>query len=119
MAGVYPELEAVVAELTAEDIRASTDGSGLNLPGVWVSIDHLEPDMLDGSGSVLVALNLVAANTVTRTAYQQLDQLLSAVLNLRPVLAVEGDVVPESVILPDNPQTLPSYRLLVRRYYTL
>src|SRR5690349_10465001 len=119
MSGVYPELESVVTELQAADIRATTDGSALNLPGVWVSVDHLEPELLDGSGSVLVALNLVAANIVTRTAYQQLDELLVAVMSLRPTMAVEGDVVPESVILPDNPQTLPSYRLLVRRYYTL
>lgn len=116
-AGIKAALEGVVSTLTGADpsIRAGLDAAALQPPCAWVSVDTIVPELLNGDGSVVVAINCIVGNVAVLDAYELLDQLLGQVLDLVPV---EGDVLPESVVMPDNPQTLPSYRVLTRAYYT-
>jgi uncharacterized protein YidB (DUF937 family) len=115
-AGILAALDAVVAELTAAGLRASINPAKLTPPAVWVSLDKLIPELLDGNGAAQIRVNLIVPDTTLPQGLDALDQLLAKVWAVLP-LAVE-DVTPEGVVLPDSPNPLPSLRVTVQVPYT-
>lgn len=111
--GIAAIVTELVDALTAQDINASADPAGLNLPGVWVGVETISPELLDGNGTVVLRLNACVPNTLYLDALAQLDELLADVLD---VLDSEGDIIPITVALPDG-QAVPSYQLNVLRPY--
>lgn len=115
-AGVKAALEGIVEDLMAADVVASIDASDLQAPCVWVDVDHLSPDFLDGNGTLYAALHLIAPNSLPLDALSQLDDLLATVLG---IVDTEDDVTPETIILPSNAsEGLPAFRLVTLRPYT-
>lgn len=114
-AGVKAALEAIAADLTAADIVASIDASELQAPCVWVDIDHLSPELMNGDGTVWAQLHLIAPNAAPLDALSMLDDLLAAVLD---VVDPEDDIVAETVVLPSNTsEGLPALRITTLRPY--
>lgn len=106
-AGVRDVLQAVVDWLRSEGgLSADLDPAKVNLPGVWVAVGPIAPDLLDGNGHVTPLLYLVVPDGLAPDVLTMLDRLLGDVLAL---VDVEGDVRPQSVIMPDGPGTKPAY----------
>lgn len=113
-AGLKAALQGVVDHLVAGGVAAASDPAEVNTPGVWVWPGIARPDRLDGNGDLEVHLQLVAPDVSAPDALQLLDELLGDVLDL---VSPEGDIVPQSVILPGSPNTLPSYGVVVLATY--
>lgn len=111
--GITAVVQSVVDALTAAGLNASADPAGLNLPGVWVGVESISPELLSGDGTVTLRLNACVPNTVYLDALTMLDELLADVLD---VVDSEGDITPITVALPDG-QAVPSYQLNVLRPY--
>jgi hypothetical protein len=108
-------LQALVDALVDGGLQADLDPAKVNLPGVWVSVGLIRPELLDGSGTVEARLNLISRDLPYPATLEALDGLLAQVLDL---VDTEGDVIPESVVMPDGPASLPSYRVTVLAHYT-
>lgn len=114
--GIAGALEGIASDLAGAGIIASIDPAELQAPCVWVDIDAIVPELLNGNGTVRALLHLIAPNAAPVDALAALDTLLGDVLD---VLDTEDDVTTESVALPDNPsQGLPALRLVTLRPYT-
>lgn len=114
-AGIKAALEALAADLTDAGIVASIDASDLQAPCVWVDIDHLSPELMNGDGTVWAVLHLIAPNAAPLDALALLDALLADVLD---VVDPEDDIQAETVILPSNAsEGLPALRLTTLRTY--
>lgn len=115
-AGIAHAMRQVRDALRTGGVSADIDPEAVNLPGVWIHLGTVYPDRLNGDGSVDVLLSLLAANTAHTDAIQHLDQLLPRVLD---VVDPEGDIIPQSVVMPGPSQTtLPSLLVTCRMDYT-
>ncbi len=114
-AGIKAALEGLASDLTAGGLVASIDASELQAPCVWVDVDHLSPEFLDGDGTLWATLHLIAPNAAPVDALTMLDDLLEDVLEL---VDPEDDILAETVILPSNAsEGLPALRLTTLRPY--
>lgn len=113
--GIKAVLVDLVEHLVDNDVRATLDPAGLNVPAVWVTPANIAPEFLSGGGTVTAYLYLIVANSAPLDVLDGFDQLLGDVLAL---VDSDGDIVPQSIVLPGNPQTMPALRVQVQVTYT-
>lgn len=101
-------VEAVVADLRAGGVRATSDPRDLNrLPAVFVAVDTIREANLCGECETVVALVMVAKDTGNRLALSALSELYE---DVRELVEIDGDVTAESVTLPGSaPAPLPAF----------
>lgn len=107
------ELRALVTYLNDEGVRADLDPARLNTPCVWVEVVTIEPDLLSGGGEVTIGLNLIVADSPYDAATANLADLLSQVA---AAVDTEGDVTPQTVVMPDG-SNCPSWLATMKRPY--
>lgn len=107
--GILTAMDAVTAALAATDgLRASQDISKVNAPGVWVTLQDVRPEFMNGDGTVALYLYLIAPNVAFRDTVRLLDDLLGKV---SAVVPTEGDIQPVSLVVSDGKATLPAWRV--------
>lgn len=93
-------LDALVSSLRAVGVEADTDGSALNLPGVWVSLDRLTDPTLGGEfATVRARLWLAVPPHDTPRSLAALSELLDNVMFAVPPMS---DVETGRLGLQDN-----------------
>lgn len=110
---IAAECTALVEHLVEGGVRAAVDPARLNVPGVWIEVVTVEPNMLDGGGTISIGLNLIVPDGPYDSALANLDDLLGQVVDLVDVF---GDVTPQTVVLPDG-SNCPSWLATVQRSY--
>jgi hypothetical protein len=94
---------------------ASLDPERVNPPGVWLSPRTVTDRTLDGGGSLVLWLYLIAPNAEYHAALTLLDDLLDGLVEL-DLAADDGDPdvdLAAAVALPGGSAPLPAFRLAV------
>lgn len=106
MAGILDALTDVTDALRGRGLNADSDPRNLNIPGVWVTLDHYAGDRLTpDAATVTVALTVIVPDAGTPATLAQLDELVDVIGVEFPGLGWE----PRAVILPSqSPQPLPA-----------
>ncbi len=110
--GIKDVLTGVVEALNAADVSCVADPANLNPPAVLAAIEAVHPNLMDGSGSVDVRLNLCSPDVAWEDALAALDELLAAVVD---AVDVDDPVTPETLVV--SGANLPSLRCTVTYFY--
>lgn len=95
--------------LDAAGVKASTDASELNLPGVWVTVDEFRTRNLAGDIRLTVSLWLIVPNVDPMRALEALAELWRTVRAAGVV--PDGPTVTTAVLLPSAPtEAMPAFR---------
>lgn len=104
------DVDDLVEQLVAADIRADTDPAAVNLPGVWVQVAQFEPHTL-AAFRTEVRLQLITGDRDSRRVMEDLVSLLNQVAGVigpRPARA-------RTVLLPgDQPTRLPALEITLQ-----
>jgi len=84
-----PALQHVVAVLQGAGLTADTDTDKLQPPCVWVAVDKLRQETLDGGGALDLSVYLIARATGYADEIHQLQELLDKALT---VISPDGDI---------------------------
>jgi hypothetical protein len=102
--------------LRAAGYTADLDPERLDPPGVWLQPRTVTDRALDGGGSLVLWLYLIAPNVDAHRALQLLDDLVEGLPEL-DLAADDGDPdldLTAAVVLPTNPSApLPAFRVAV------
>lgn len=103
----------LVAALAAADVSASMDPATLNLPGAWLALDTVAVANLAGRLRLECRLFLISPDTDPQRAIGHLGELHAKVLT---VLAPDGPVVTQGVVMPGDPTPLPALSVPVHLF---
>lgn len=104
----FEPIANLVTMLQEAGMDAAQDPSDLNLPGVWVTVEGIDPVTLDGSWQLDTVLFLIAPDI----DHGRAAELLAELFNQLTALGVtpDGIVRPQGVIMPGDPTPLPALR---------
>lgn len=100
----FGEYDDLVDTLVAAGLRAAVDPADLNLPGVLVTLDGIDYDVLDGY-TLATRLVLVVPDNGHVRSLAALATLLNQVVD---VIDPAGRVTAGTTVLPGNPSPLPA-----------
>lgn len=100
-------LDHLTDQITTVGLTAVDDPRDLNLPGIWITPEHVAVEFLDDlSAGITITVVLVAGDAGLRDSLDQLDHMVQ---RLAP-LGI-GDWRATSILLPNHaPQPLPALR---------
>lgn len=109
----FGPVEQLVDLLNAvEGVRATQNPADLTPPGVWVTVDAVNPLTVGGQLQLECSVWLVVGDADYRRAFTKLAELYNKVTTIG--LVPDGPVVPQGLILPGTPSTpLPALRVPV------
>lgn len=106
-------IDGLVAVLKSVDIAASMDASELNLPAAWIALDEVRMANVRGTLELRCSVFLISPDV---DPYRALAKLVPLYTRLRTVIGPDGPVVPQGVVLPDDPTPMPALRVPVYLY---
>jgi hypothetical protein len=108
----FQPLQDLVTLIRAQEVRADTDPAKVTTPGAWVTVENIRYVSLGREVVLDAVVYLVAPDRDHRRAMDTLAGLHNAIIP--SVLVPDGPVVPQGLILPDNPtHPLPALRVPV------
>ena len=103
-------LQELVELLEGAGVSASVDPAELNVPAAWVTLEGIRQLNLAGELELDAVVYLIVGDQDHRRAFDALAELYNKATT---VLDPDGVVVPQGVVLPDNPTPLPALRVPV------
>lgn len=74
-------LRSIADKLAAAGIPATVDPTAIRLPGAWVAIDRIDPEVMGTTIAIDVAVYLTCADRGTTRALDALSDMLDTVLS--------------------------------------
>lgn len=112
MSAMRDTIGNVIAALEAGGVSCVADPAELNPPAALVAVEQVHPNLLDGSGSIDVRVNLCAPDVAWEDALEALDTLLVKAMD---AIDLDDPIVPETLIV--SGAQLPSLRGTVTYFY--
>lgn len=100
-------LETLAADLTAAEVPATTDPTKIEVPGAWVTVDTLTPELMCGEFTATTAIYLIARDNGHSAALADLAEMLDRIAAIVPSITAAQ---PDSVSLPGYSGPLPALR---------
>lgn len=98
-----------------DEVRATLDPAEVNTPGVWVTLEQIRAVNIRHDSRIQAVLYLIAQDQDYQRALLALQTLYNAIVPT--VLTPDGPVVPQGVLLPQDPSNpLPALRVPVNLY---
>lgn len=107
---ITDQLQALVDALTSAGVPATLDPAEVNPPGAWVALDQLRLLTIGGQLQLTASVYLIAPDTTLMRALELLAPQLRLLLT---VIAPDGPMVTQGVVLPADPTPLPAIRVPV------
>lgn len=116
-ADVKAACEALAAKLKAPEVGlvADINPEALNPPCAWITPREIRDFTLNGGGTLVAWVYLIAPDVETPRAMSLLDDALEGLLEVADIAESDNTVdLAAAVLLPTNPaKPLPAYRVAV------
>ncbi|VZH85926.1 hypothetical protein [Corynebacterium rouxii] len=103
-------LRSIADKLTAAGIPATVDPTAIRLPGAWVAIDRIDPEVMGTTIAIDVAVYLTCADRGTTRALDALSDMLDTVLS--EIDQSPASVSIEALSLPQYGAEIPTFKLV-------
>lgn len=105
---IPPSLGEIAEALTSAGVPTTLDPTTVPVPGAWLTLQAVTPDLLGGLVSAVAELVLVAPDVGHVAAMTYLLDMYGDVIGL---ITAASQGTPDAVALPGHPGPLPALRL--------